>query len=93
VPGAVDKIICARSLRTEEQEPHQSDSQPLAITERLAVPEDARRFHVAFGSNPVTGAMSAARPLFHQKRKLINDLALSAVIRKIGNSLQSFPLE
>jgi hypothetical protein len=29
------------------------------------------------GSNSVSGAMSAARPLFHRKRKSICDLAMS----------------
>ena len=54
---------------------------------RLARPYPVKDLHLlsfasfpgalGFGSNPVFEVMSAARPLFHRKRKSIRDLATS----------------
>jgi hypothetical protein len=45
--------------------------------ERRCASQQKLRADVADGSNPVFEVMSAARPLFHRKRKSIDDLAMS----------------
>ena len=49
--------------------------QVLARADEVIQPE--RAMHDRFGSNSAIAVMSAARPLFHRKRKSIRNLAMS----------------